>query len=227
MPTRGKPSDWRPLDADAVQELYEVDQLYEGGIAGLVALATPSSPKAAAELDSALRGIIVEFRIDLHYEDRPTTPNVRAALRASPTASDLNWLRGLDPDTRRAIADEAHWELPNPQREPHFVDGEMRLAAAERELERLDRWVSRAEARLKPGKPGRPLRQSVHNAVERLRDAWTTANGSDPTLSSPQSKRSTGALLAFVRAVLVPALRAHGIDDMDLERAVRDELYGS
>ena len=226
MTTQSKPSDWQFLDLEAAKKLYEVDALHEGGVAALVALAAPSSPRAATGLDRALRNIIWEFRVDLHFEDRPTAPQVRAALEASPLAAAVEWLKGLDPEASRSLADEAHWVVPNPQRESADVTGAMRLADVLAALEFGARCVRRAEAQLKRGKPGRPRRQSVHDAVRRLREAWTAANGRDPKLSSPQSGRSTGPFLDFVRASLIPALRAHGVENTDLARAVRDELYG-
>ena len=225
MTTRSKPSDWRSLDLDTAKELYDIDALYEGGIAVIVALASPSSAKLASDLDRALRDIIGNLRVDLHFEDRPTTPQVRAALQSSPLAATRDWLKELDPDTSRVLADEAHWPVPDLQRESADVTGEMRIAALLVALEFGARCVRRAQARLKPGKSGRPRRQSVHDAVKRLREAWTAANGGDPKLSSPQSGRSTGPFLDFVRAALIPVLRAHGIETTDLERAVRDALY--
>ena len=212
MTMRSKPSDWRSLDLEAAKELYDIDVFYRGGVATLVALASPSSPKAATDLDRVLRNIIGEFRVDLYFEDRPTTPQVRAALGSSPLAAAEEWLKDLDPDARRRLDDEAHWAIPDPQRESADVTGEDRLAALSAALEFGARCVRRAEARLRPGEPGRPRRQSVHDAVKRLREAWTAANGRDPKLSSPQSGRSTGAFLDFVRASLVPPLRAHGIE---------------
>jgi hypothetical protein len=204
--------------------LYDVDMLYEGGTWGLVALASPSSPEAAVDLDRTLWDIIGTFRKDLHFENRPTTPEVRAALSKSRLADDVEWLRTLDPDTRRLLAREAHYERPDPQREPDFIDGELRLRTLERVLDDGARWVQLAKWRLE-GKPGRPLLQSVHDAVHCLREAWRAANGSDPTLSSPEKGRATSPFLTLVRAALNPALRAHGMEEMNFERAVRDELY--
>ena len=213
------------FDLDTAKELYDIDSLYEGGIAVIVALASPSSAKLATDLDRALRDIIGNLRVDLHFEDRPTTPQVRAALQSSPLAATRDWLKELDPDTSRVLADEAHWPVPDLQRESADVTGEMRIAALLVALEFGARCVQRAQARLQPGKSGRPRRQSVHDAVKRLRQAWIAANGGDPKLSSPQSGRSTGPFLDFVRAALIPVLRANGIENTDLERAVRDELY--
>ena len=227
MTTRSKPCDWRSLDLETAKELYEIDVFYQGGVAALVALASPSSPKAVTDLARTLRNIIGNFRVDVHFEDRPTTPQVRAALRASPLAAAAEWFKELDPETHGVLADEAHWVVPDPQRESGDVTGDSRLADLLDALEFGARCVRRAEARLKPGKPGRPRRQSVHVALKGLREAWTAANGCDPKLSSPQSRRSTGPFLDFVRAALIPVLRAHGIENTDLERAVRDELYGS
>ena len=200
MTTLAKPSNWQPLDLDDTRKLYDLDLIYPGGIAELVALASPSTPKAAALLSDRLREIIIEFRVDLHFEGRAKTAQIRAALRESPVATAIEWLDGLDADTRRVLAAEAHWEIPDPQRKSDFVDGDMRLRGISAELECLKRCVVRAERRLEPGK--RQRRQSVHAAVERLKAAWTAANGGKPTLSSPASGRSTGPFLDFVRAVL-------------------------
>jgi hypothetical protein len=211
-----------------MQKLYELDSLYEdGGLTGLVALASPSSDEAGALLSRELTEIIVSFRIDLHFEGRPTKAQSRAALSKSPLAGAVKWLKALDPDTRRELADEAHREDRNPQRELRFVTGEDRLAALEREYEFGARLVQQAQERLQPGKAGRPLLRSVHDAVHRLHEAWTAANASKPKLSTPQVGRATGAFLDFVRAVLNPAIRAHGIKKMDFERAVRDDLYNT
>lgn len=225
MLSRAKPSDWRSIDIDDVRKLFEVEPLYEGGIAGLVSLASPSSPRAAIAMDRALRDIIGDFRVDLHFEDRPTTPQVRAALHASPLAAASAWLRDLDPETRSVLAEAANWHVPDLQRETAEVTGELRLAALLRELEWGARWVRQAEARLHTGKPGRHRRRSVHDAIDRLYEAWRADNARDPKLSSRGSGRTTGPFLDFVRAVLTPPLRAHGIDGMDLEDAVRGRLY--
>ena len=173
MTTRSKPSDWQSLDLDTAKELYDIDSLYEGGIAVIVALASPSSAKLATDLDRALRDIIGNLRVDLHFEDRPTTPQVRAALQSSPLAATRDWLKELDPDTSRVLADEAHWPVPDLQRESADVTGEMRIAALLVALEFGARCVQRAQARLQAWQ----IRAAT--AAERARRGETPAAGLD------------------------------------------------
>jgi hypothetical protein len=186
------------------------------GLASVVALAAPPAANEA-DFTIAVRETIAELWIDLHYEREPARAPARAP---SPFPDAITWLR----NNRSALAAAADKDARDPEREPDFVDGEMRVAAAEAVLATLDRWAQQAIAAAKPAKPGRPSQQSVHNAIGRLLDIWIKAHGKRPGLISKRKQTTQGIFLDFVRDTLGSTLLKYGIK-MDMERAVRTALY--
>lgn len=228
MPRKPKPSKWQRGGV----ELLEVDHLYPDDLMVRLAkfVGSPTGERFE-EFKTTVLNIAAMLNADLHFEGRPTIPEIHVALdRITRRLTEMqSVLRGLDPDTRALLCKIAEGDPWNQQLEPPagIVSlGELRVGRVLDDLDKLAQWLRGARAATGEGKLGRRRKDVIKQAVAHLRDLWTRFVKKEPTLISNQrTKKTSGAFLDFWKIALEPVLSARGAT-AGKEHVARIVLYG-
>lgn len=152
----------------------------------------------------------------------------------------LRALSDLDPDTRdlllrRAILkfgfDDHHYhvlrqasDMPESILEPSSRWKEKFYSMWLMHLSEIETTVSTILEDL--ARSGPPVNEDRLIAIRDLIDVWKAHTKAEPTLSyNNRTRQTTGSVLVFCEIVLRPVFKANKTS-INLERAVRDELYG-
>jgi hypothetical protein len=173
---RAKPKDWEPKGIELLEEvegLYSPEQLQS-----IVTIIGEFKGKRHALVVNRIMDVAGWLNMQLYYAQRPTSPEVKAALEpiAVKLRSLLNALTKLDSDSRKAITTIAGRSPPDLQAErcdwgPAFL-GSTRFSRALKQLENLDTWIKTAVSEQKEGQKGRKPHDPAKEAAFRLLKVW-------------------------------------------------------
>ena len=232
MPTRHKPSQWQHLH---IFKRTRARRWYsDAAIEAIVKAAEPANARQGEKIWGSVLWAALQLDFSLHYENRPSTPEVRAALTRlnKQLAAVQGSLDTLDGDTKRLIGFlfreplkdfevedlEDPMALDNPY-ENHLDNKKQAIGEIAVAVNLALQFVGGKSDRRKGS-------LAVQAAVSDLYEAWTSIKKSDAKLAyNEKTKRTTGPFLNFVRLALAPVLDAHGLKT-NLERYARNALYG-
>jgi hypothetical protein len=217
--TRPKPKDWEPR---GIELWEEVSKLYsEEQLRTIVAIIGEFKGKRHKEVAGKILGVACWLNSSLHYGQRPTPPQVKAALKQ--TASCLAGLRDalakLDSDSRNAVMEAAGRAPLDHQTErpawPSSFLCQTRFDRVEKQLQNLDLWIKTAVSEQKPGRKGRKPHDHAKEAAFRLLSVW----------KEYLRKPSLDPFIDLLREATRPVYEKNGMKQPDLESAARAVLY--
>jgi hypothetical protein len=215
---RARPKSWEPATIEILEAL-ETDPIYSHEqLEAIVAMIGDFSQVRRAKIASEIEEIGTWLFVTLHNEQRPKSPEIRAAL--SPAAKQLKTLlatfHGLDSQSRSSLASVAGRAPRDLRFESKAFEGrygEPRMQRALETLENLNSWVAKAISEQSKGSPGRRLIDHAREAAFLLLEICQKIPP-EPSLRKFQQ---------LVRAVALPVYRRYGLEP-DLRRACQQVL---
>ena len=227
MVTRHKTSEWQPggLELLDIKHLYSDEELNS-----IVDRVSPKGAHRRKAFRARILDIAGLLNADVHYDQRPTLPQKRAALDALLKAvSELEEvLSKTDPDTVLELGrqflrnvEEGGYDLPdqatqeNISRELMQDAGAKLIGPLQGRLEQLEKIAGQVREAHGVGQRGRRSKSSVDRALSLLVKAWKIATDSEPTLTPMKE---------VAEAALGPVLTSNAIE-VSLDAACRRALY--